>query len=392
MGRGRRVDRQRFDLADIHEVRDQLQARDEAQGGRLAALEREGEDRARPLRHVAVGQSLALLTGQGRVAHPFDRRMVLQVGGHGLGVGAVALHPQRQRLDAGEREEGVHRREAGAEVAQAEQAAGDGEADLGEAVADDQAVIVRPGLVDEVVARPLRLPVEGAGVADHAADHLPRAAEELRGRVDDDVGAVLDRADQGGRGQGVVDHERQAVALGDRRDTLEIHHRGAGVDDRLADDRLGLRRDRRLERLRRQVGGEVRRQVVAAFEPAHQAERAAEQARRGDVGVARPHQRHHHEQHRRLPGGDGHRRLGALQRGDATLQRGDRRVRAARVGEAGLAHREDVGRLLGGIEHEAVGEVDRLRPRACGGIGRGARMDRLRGEAEGLWLGGHGGT
>jgi hypothetical protein len=42
------------------------------------------------------------------------------------------------------------------------------------------------------------------------------AAEKLRQRVHDDVGAVLDRLAQIGRGQRVVDDERHAGALGDR--------------------------------------------------------------------------------------------------------------------------------------------------------------------------------
>ena len=145
-----------------------------------------------------------------------------------------------------------------------------------------------------------------------------------------------------------------------------------------------------LEIGRRQALGELRLEVVAPVEAAHQAERAAEQARRGDVGVAALHQRHQDEEHGRLARGHRHRRLGALQGRDAALQRRHGRVRAARVGEAGAAHREDVGRLLGGIEHEAVREVDRLDPRTGRGIGGGAGMDRLRREAVGTGLGGHG--
>ncbi len=119
-----RVDRERFDLADVHEVRDQLQPGDERERRRLAALQREGEDRARPVRRVAPGEVLPGLPRQHRVAHPGHRRMILEESRDRPGVGAVPLHPQGQGLDAHERQERVHRRQAGAEVAQAEEPAG----------------------------------------------------------------------------------------------------------------------------------------------------------------------------------------------------------------------------------------------------------------------------
>ena len=40
------------------------------------------------------------------------------------------------------------------------------------------------------------------------------AADELRRRIDHDVEAVLDRAEQRGRQRGVVDDRRQPVAVG----------------------------------------------------------------------------------------------------------------------------------------------------------------------------------
>ena len=41
------------------------------------------------------------------------------------------------------------------------------------------------------------------------------AADELGGRMDNDVGTMLDRADQVGRAEGVVDDKRNAVLVGD---------------------------------------------------------------------------------------------------------------------------------------------------------------------------------
>ena len=85
---------------------------------------------------------------------------------------------------------------------------------------------------------------------DEAADHVRVAAEVLRRRVDDDVGAELERPLEVGRGEGVVDDDQRAGLvrrLGD----------GADVDD------VQQRVRRRLEpddaRLLVEVVGEVRR-------------------------------------------------------------------------------------------------------------------------------------
>jgi hypothetical protein len=111
---------------------------------------------------------------------------------------SVALHAQGQRLEALQQQEGVERRLAGAEVAQAFNAGADGEGDVAEgpAAAEDlpevQAVVARRRIGEQ---RELAVaPVELAGVDDDAADRGAVAADPLGGRLDDDVGAVVDRA------------------------------------------------------------------------------------------------------------------------------------------------------------------------------------------------------
>ena len=51
------------------------------------------------------------------------------------------------------------------------------------------------------------------------------AAEELGGAVGDDVGAPLEGPAQVGRGEGVVDHQRDVVRLGDGGHLLERERR-----------------------------------------------------------------------------------------------------------------------------------------------------------------------
>ena len=64
----------------------------------------------------------------------------------------MALHAKRQRLDAGDEEEGVERRDRRAEIAQAEHAAGDGEGEIAEGLVQLHAVIFRPRLRKQRIA------------------------------------------------------------------------------------------------------------------------------------------------------------------------------------------------------------------------------------------------
>ena len=105
----------------------------------------------------------------------------------------MALHPQRQGLDAVEDQEGVEGRERRAEIAQAEHPAGDREGEIAEGLAENHAAIFRPGLREHRVAVVARQ-VERAAVDDHAADRIAVSAQELGGRMHDDVGAVLEGA------------------------------------------------------------------------------------------------------------------------------------------------------------------------------------------------------
>ena len=66
------------------------------------------------------------------------------------------------------------------------------------------------------------------------------SADELGGRVYHDVGSVLDGADQVGGAEGVVDDQRQAVAVGYRGHGVDVEQRAVGIAHRLDEDGLGL--------------------------------------------------------------------------------------------------------------------------------------------------------
>ncbi len=108
----------------------------------------------------------------------------------------------------------------GAEVAQAQRMAGNGEGEVAEGLVEAQAVIGRLGLGQGRELVVLR-PVEAAGIDDDAAHRVAVAGEELGRRMDDDVGAPFERPAEIGRGQRVVDDERDAGLVGDRGDRLD---------------------------------------------------------------------------------------------------------------------------------------------------------------------------
>jgi hypothetical protein len=86
-------------------------------------------------------------------------------------------------------------------------------------------------------------PRERAAVDDRAADDGAVAAEELGGRVHDDVGAVLERADEVGRRDRVVDDERHAGLVRDVGDRADVEHVDLRVADRLGEEELRVRAD-----------------------------------------------------------------------------------------------------------------------------------------------------
>ena len=205
----------------------------------------------------------------------------------------------------------------------------------------------------------------------------------------DDVGAMLDRADQIGRGERVVDDERHAGLFGDRRDRLEVGDDAAGIGDELDEDRLGLRRDRGVEAEPASVASAQRTfQPNFAKDVVELVDRAAIELARGDELVARLQQRVEGEHLRRVARGDGKRRRAAFERRDALLQHRLGRVHDARIDVAEGLEIEQSRRVLGIVEDIGRGLIDRRGARAGRGVGLGAGMDGERVEA-GLPVSGH---
>ena len=82
-----------------------------------------------------------------------------------------------------------------------------------------------------------------------------------------------------------------------------------------------------------------------------------------------------------MAGRDRERRRAALERRDALFEHRAGRIADARVDVAEGLQAEQRRRMIDVVEHERRRLVDRRRPRARRGVGRGAGMDGERGKA-----------
>ena len=82
--------------------------------------------------------------------------------------------------------------------------------------------------------------IKAAAVYYEAADGVAVPADELGGRVHDDVGPPFKRADQPRRSHSVVDHERHAVVVSQRGDAFNVQKVVARIAEGFAVEALGV--------------------------------------------------------------------------------------------------------------------------------------------------------
>ena len=92
-------------------------------------------------------------------------------------------------------------------------------------------------------------PVKLTGIYDDTSDGCPVSADELGCRMDDNISAILDRANQIRSCKGVVHDERDSCFVCDLCDALDINYLRVRVAERLDGDRLCIRLDRSLDSL-----------------------------------------------------------------------------------------------------------------------------------------------
>ena len=161
-------------VAQGHSHRHQMQGVHQLCAGRAAALYLKGHHPAE-IGHLSGSDVVPLVALQSGGVDLLHHGVAVQEFGNGLGVGAVLLHPDLQRLQTPQdqkRAEGIHH--GAGHVLQAEHP---------------------------------HLAAEFGGAYHEACDHVPVAVEVFRGGMHHHVGAQPQRILQSGRGEGVVaDH------------------------------------------------------------------------------------------------------------------------------------------------------------------------------------------
>ena len=215
-------------------------------------------------------------------------------------------------------------------------------------------------------------------------------AEELGGRVDHDVGAVLDRAQQVRGSQRGVHDQRQAGGVRDLGQALEVGDVAGRVGDDLGVDGLGVLADRRGEVGR--VGGVDERGLDAEAAQGHVelGDGSAVELGGRDNVVARAGQRREGDELGCHAGAGGDGADAALERGDAFLEGRNGRVADARVDVAVLLQGEEVRGIVGVLEDKRRGLVDRHGTGTVLGIRGAAGMQCARAESK-LMFGHEGG-
>jgi hypothetical protein len=317
----------------------------EALGGLLAALDAEAQHAAAEAVAVLLDCDFALLVRvRARVVDEQDVGVVLQGGADGGGVLGGLAGAQVEGLDAAVGEPAVEGRGDGA----------DGVLQEGEALVDGVAV-------------------EGG---DAHAD-VAVAVDVLCDRVDDDVGAVLERVLDVGGEEGVVNDDHDAGAVGDVGDGADVDEREGGVGGRLDPDELGVGGDQGLD-VDLDAGGEGDLDAVGGGDLCEVTVGAAVDVGDGD-DMAAGCERLQDDGGGGRAGGEGEGVLGLLKGGDAVLEvcpvgvgRAGVLVLADRVADGGLGKGGGQG---DGLDHSTSGGVVR-----CTGVdGESAELVNRRG-------------
>ena len=287
----------------------------------------------------------------------------------------MALHAQRQGLQALQDQEGVERRQRGAHVAQRHHPATADKGRRAEGFGVGHAVVGRVRGIEQREACSVRCPRECARIDHDAADAGAVAAHVFGQRVHDDVGAVLERPAEDRRGHGVVDDQRHAMAVGSIGQGLEVDNIAGRVADRFAEHRLGAAVDQRFQAGDIVMGGEAHFDARARQGVGEQVVGAAVELGHRDDVVAHFGNGLHRIGDGRHAAGHGQGTDAAFQRRNALFQHVVGGVHDPRVDVARHLEVKQVGAVLGVVEGERGGLVNRHGHRLGGRVGAVTGVD-----------------
>mmetsp|Transcript_25725 Transcript_25725/g.37990 ORF Transcript_25725/g.37990 Transcript_25725/m.37990 type:complete len:300 (+) Transcript_25725:230-1129(+) len=241
------MDDETLGVTNVREVRDQLDVVDHFDTLIESALNLERKNCAKvSLTEILLGGFVEWVVGQPRVDDVADALILFQPLCNLQSIAVVTLHAKRQRLQPLKGEETSEGRQARADVAQTFDAGTEDESQVGSEwtpgtknVPELEAVVSRAGF--GVVGELSVVPREVAAVDDDAANVGTMTVNPLGGRLNNNVGTVLQRlSEPAASTERVVNDERHAGLLRDRGELLEVGDVEPRVREGLAVDGTGV--------------------------------------------------------------------------------------------------------------------------------------------------------
>ena len=289
MRRRRRMDDQRLRVADVGEMREDPQRLDEAPSLLARAAQVEAEHgaaaaRQQPLRERVIG--MVRQAPDSRSPRPADARAGTRRSRACSRRGApCAAAASRCPAGSGTPSSApCTRRNRGRP--RAARAAGTRPSSIPRRTPCRESRRTASVSVGNLLARRVGVPVEASAEStSSAADDDAVARQELRRRMEHEIGAVLERPHQPRRRERRVDEQRQAVLVRERRDARNVEHVEPGIAERLAEQQPRVRAGSRARQASMSRGStnvvvdaEARQRVVEQVVRA-----AVQRARRDDV-------------------------------------------------------------------------------------------------------------
>lgn len=232
---GVRVNHEALHVGNVCKQAKDLQAIDELEGFFLAALDVEGENGTATVREVLLVKFVVRMAREARVAHAGNLRVLGKEFQNLLGVFHMAVETERKRFNTLQQEECVERGNGCTFVAEQNRTHVDG---VGCGAGGHKRESVARVLFGELRELAALGPVELAAIHNHAAESRSMTTDELGGRMHHDIGTVFNRANQVRRTEGVVDHQRNLVLVGDFGDGIDIRNVGMRVAECFDKDEL----------------------------------------------------------------------------------------------------------------------------------------------------------
>ena len=364
-----------FEVTEVDQPFEQLERVVEPLAGLKAAGDAERHQRAGAAAEIFLRQRIVGIVGKARVIDPGDARIGAQKLGGAARILDMALDAQRDQLDALQQEERRQRRDHRAGGALIDAAAARHVSAIAEVICIDHAVIGRVRRTELREAVGVRLPRKAAAVDNGATERGAVAAHEFGERMHDDVGAVFDRAQHHRRRHGIVDDQRDAMALADSGKRLDVADIAGGVTDALAIDGARLGVDQLFDRIGLIGFGEPHRNALARENVREQRVGGAVKLRHRNDVAAHLGEIEHRIVERGLPACDAQGIEAAFKRGDAAFEHFRRWIADAAIAVAGRFEIEQGGAVIGALEFVSDSLIDRDGDGLCCRIGLVAAVD-----------------